>query len=50
VSATALVPDASVLLKWILRSDEEPDQNRALELKTAWLEDACELSRLPRAQ
>jgi predicted nucleic acid-binding protein len=43
VSATVLVPDASVLLKWILRSDDEPDRDRALELKTAWLEDACEL-------
>jgi predicted nucleic acid-binding protein len=43
MSATVLVPDASVLLKWILRSDEEPDRDRALELKTAWLEDACEL-------
>jgi predicted nucleic acid-binding protein len=43
VSAAVLVPDASVLLKWILRSDDEPDRDRALELKTAWLEDACEL-------
>ena len=43
MSATVLVPDASVLLKWILRSDNEPDRDRALELKTAWLEDACEL-------
>ena len=41
--AAVLVPDASVLLKWILRSDDEPDRNRALELKSAWLEDACEL-------
>jgi predicted nucleic acid-binding protein len=43
VSATVLVPDASVLLKWILRSDDEPDRDRALALKTAWMEDACEL-------
>lgn len=43
MSATVLVPDASVLLKWILRSDEEPDRDRALELKTAWLDDTCEL-------
>ncbi len=41
--ASVLVPDASVLLKWILRSDDEPDSDRALELKTAWIEDACEL-------
>ena len=38
-----IVPDASVLLQWILRSDDEPDRDRALDLKTAWLDDACEL-------
>ena len=38
-----VVPDASVLLKWILRSEHEPDSDRALDLKTAWLADACEL-------
>lgn len=43
MSAPVLVPDASVLLKWVLRSPDEPDRDRALELKTAWLEDACEL-------
>lgn len=43
MSGPVLVPDASVLLKWILRSEDEPDSNRALELKTAWLVDACEL-------
>jgi predicted nucleic acid-binding protein len=43
MSGTVLVPDASVLLKWILRSNDEPDRDRALELKTAWLDDACEL-------
>jgi predicted nucleic acid-binding protein len=43
MSGTVLVPDASVLLKWILRSEDEPDRDRALELKTAWIEDACEL-------
>ena len=43
MSAAVLVPDASVLLKWILRSDDEPDGDRALQLKTAWLEDTCEL-------
>lgn len=41
--AAVLVPDASVLLKWILRSDDEPDRDRALALKSSWLEDACEL-------
>ena len=43
MSATVIVPDASVLLTWVLRSEDEPDRDRALELKTAWLEDACEL-------
>lgn len=43
MSQTVLVPDASILLKWILRSNDELDRDRALELKTAWLEDACEL-------
>ena len=40
---SVVVPDASVLLKWILRSDDEPDADRAMALKTAWLDDACEL-------
>ena len=43
MSGAVIVPDASVLLKWILRSDDEPDHDRALQLKTAWLEGACEL-------
>ena len=43
MSAAVLVPDASVLLKWILRSDDEPDRDLALELKAAWLDDACDL-------
>jgi predicted nucleic acid-binding protein len=43
MAPTVLVPDASVLLKWVLRSNDEPDRDRALELKTAWLDDACEL-------
>lgn len=38
-----VVPDASVLLKWVLRSDDEPDGDRALGLKTAWLDDRCQL-------
>ena len=42
-SSAVLVPDASVLLKWILRSDDEPDRDRALALKSAWLDDACDL-------
>jgi predicted nucleic acid-binding protein len=37
------VPDASVLLKWVLRSPDKSDGDRALALKAAWLDDACEL-------
>jgi predicted nucleic acid-binding protein len=42
-TSTVVVPDASVLLKWILRQDDELHRDVALELKAAWLEDACEL-------
>jgi predicted nucleic acid-binding protein len=38
-----LVPDASVLLKWVLRSDNEDHGDRALALKTAWLAGACRI-------
>ena len=38
-----LVPDASVLLKWVLRSDDEDHEDRALALKTAWLAGACRI-------
>ena len=38
-----LVPDASVLLKWTLRSDNEDHGDRALALKTAWLAGACRI-------
>ena len=37
------VPDASVLLKWVLKSDDEPETDRALRLKAAWLADACQM-------
>jgi predicted nucleic acid-binding protein len=35
-----VVPDASVLLKWVLPSDDEPDADRALLLRTAILDEA----------
>ena len=41
--SVVLVPDASVLLKWALRSDDEPDRNQALAVKTAWLDERCDL-------
>lgn len=34
-----IVPDASVLLKWVSPSDDEPDTDRALLLRTAILEE-----------
>jgi predicted nucleic acid-binding protein len=34
-----VVPDASVLLKWVLPSDEEPHADRALLLRTAIVEE-----------
>ena len=34
------VPDASVLLKWVLPSDDEPDADKALLLRAAILDDA----------
>jgi predicted nucleic acid-binding protein len=34
---TVLVPDASVLLKWVLESDNEEDRNRALAIRETWL-------------
>lgn len=34
-----LVPDASVLLKWVLPSDDEPDADKALQLRAAILDD-----------
>jgi predicted nucleic acid-binding protein len=34
-----VVPDASVLLKWVLPSNDEPDVNRALLLRAAALDE-----------
>ena len=42
MAGSLLVPDASVLLKWVLRSDED-DGDRALALKAAWLAGACRI-------
>lgn len=35
-----VVPDASVLLKWVLPSDDEPDTDKALLLRAAILDEA----------
>jgi predicted nucleic acid-binding protein len=39
VPTPLVVPDASVLLKWILPSDDEPDVDKALLLRTAILDE-----------
>ena len=38
-----IVPDASVLLKWVLESEDEDDRERAQELKDSWLSGACQV-------
>ena len=38
MSVPVIVPDASVLLKWILPSDDEPHVDNALLLRTAIVE------------
>jgi predicted nucleic acid-binding protein len=35
-----VVPDASILLKWVLPSEEEPDADRALLMRAAILDEA----------
>src|SRR5947209_20494785 len=37
-----VVPDVSVLLKWVLPSDDEPDADKALLLRTAIQEEAVD--------
>ena len=36
-----VVPDTSVLLKWVLESKDEADRDRALELRESWLAGRC---------
>jgi len=43
VTASVVVPDASVLLKWVLESDDEEDRNRALTIREAWLAGRCSI-------
>jgi predicted nucleic acid-binding protein len=38
-----LVPDASVLLKWVLRSPDEEARDQALRLRAAWLAGTVEI-------
>ncbi len=41
-----VVPDASVLLKWVLEKDSEPDHGQAIQLQQALLDEVVEI-RLP---
>lgn len=40
---TIVVPDASVILKWVLQTDDERDHDNAVTLREAWLDGRCEL-------
>ena len=37
------VPDASVLLKWALESEDEKDRDHAIGLKESWLSGVCQV-------
>ncbi len=39
-SSRIVVPDSSVLLKWVLESPDELDRDQALALREAWLSEA----------
>jgi predicted nucleic acid-binding protein len=41
-----VVPDAAVLLKWVLEKDSEPDHRQAIQLQQALLDEVVEI-RLP---
>ncbi|MDH5667267.1 MAG: type II toxin-antitoxin system VapC family toxin [Nitrospira sp.] len=41
-----IVPDASVILKWVLEKEDEPDYEKAVRLQQAWLNESIEI-RLP---
>ncbi|MCX6552951.1 MAG: type II toxin-antitoxin system VapC family toxin [Acidobacteria bacterium] len=43
MTAPLFVPDASVLLKWVLASADEEDVARAFEIRAAWLDGRCQL-------
>src|SRR5262245_60756602 len=42
-SIQVLVPDASVLLKWVIESEDEEDRDRALEIRQIWLAGKCDI-------
>ena len=38
-----VVPDSSVLLKWVLESEDEQDRDHALDLRESWLSGRCSI-------
>jgi len=42
VTSNLYVPDASVILKWVLTSQEETDRDTALMLLNSWVAGECE--------
>lgn len=38
-----VVPDASIILKWLLPGPEEADTNKALQIRDAFVQDECRL-------
>ena len=41
-----IVPDTSVILKWVLEKEDEPDHDKAVQVQQAWLGESVEM-RLP---
>jgi predicted nucleic acid-binding protein len=42
ITSNLYVPDASVILKWVLDSPEEADRDTAFELLNSWVAGECE--------
>jgi predicted nucleic acid-binding protein len=40
---TLIVPDASVMVRWVFKSPDEPDHERALAILEAWIEGRIEI-------
>lgn len=38
-----IVPDASVILKWVLEREDEPDHHKAIQLQQALLDESVEI-------
>jgi predicted nucleic acid-binding protein len=42
IASNLYIPDASVILKWVLDTPEEADRDAALSLLNSWVEGECE--------